>query len=230
MALAGDRVASPKIKIKIMKNLKPFLASLLIIAVGVVTIFVYEPVHKVAGSVSQTGQGCTTSASVVETLANGSLLTVGAPSLSTSTVRYMSAGTGTTTLVCDLYNNNQAPTLADIANLKIQFAGSSTLATLNAETQYSADGIDWYSANRQNGTTTQQITLNPPFSFVLPFASSTPDGSAVNAANSATSSRITWLDTPTRYVRIIFSITTAASNVSRGGAFWAEIVSQKQRP
>ena len=144
----------------------------------------------------------------------------------TTSVRYLTPGTGTTTLTYDAYvptTNSYTPAFA---TLLIQFAGSSTASTLGINIEYSQDGIDWYKSSTLSpfspGTTTNAVNLGATNSYTWTFASSTVGGTGVTAATGATSTRAIMLSTPLRYVRSVVSITGA------GGAVWQQIVPTKE--
>lgn len=157
--------------------------------------------------------------------ANPSLFTTNQTNSATTTVTYLTAGTATTTLTYDanlLYGDSFA---SNGASLLIQFAGSSSASTLNADIQYSQDGIDWYGLSGgtdvDNGIGSTSPSIGNATVVTLTFASSTIDKSA---GITATTSRIVNLDMPTRYVRAIFSLPAGSPR----GAVWAQFVAQKQ--
>lgn len=134
---------------------------------------------------------------------------------------FMTAGTGTTTLSLDLgLGSNQG---ADSAVLNIQFAGSSTSATLNADIQYSQDNTIWY-ASSPAATSSPTQSISSVQTISLPFASSTISRAAVSNANSATTTRSIVVPTPTRYVRALFYLPSGSTN----GTVWAEFVAKRQ--
>lgn len=157
-------------------------------------------------------------------LANPSYFSTGVKTdTETSSVDYLTPGTGTTTLTYDTYVSGQT-TKADSAALLTQFAGSSTAAILGINLEYSQDGIDWYKDNLDLGaTTTQSVSLNTAKSYSWNFASSTVGGGVVTNANGATSTKIFTVKTPTRYIRAIYTITGA------NGAIWATLIPSKER-
>lgn len=150
----------------------------------------------------------------------------------TTSPSYMTPGTSTTTLTFDSHYVNTLGnnTKADSAVLLTQFAGSSTASTLHLEIEYSQDGVDWYRDNLMslNGisTTTQVMNVSPFNSMDWKFASSTVGGKNLTAASGATSTKAIIIPTPTRYVRVVYSLNIVANG---SGAVWAQIVPSKQR-
>jgi hypothetical protein len=150
-----------------------------------------------------------------------------APTVQTATATtspvFLVDGTSTSTLTYDTYTggNNY---LADKAVLAMQFAGSSTSAVLGINLEYSQDGIDWYQNDLNSGaTTTRAINLQPRTSYSWTFASTTIGGILPTTTNTATSTKVLFIDTPLRYVRAVFSISGA------NGAIWGQIIPIKQK-
>src|SRR5215207_7495848 len=82
-------------------------------------------------------------------LANPSSFATGtSTAAATTTLKYMTPGTGTsTTPVYDAYAQTFSggmTSMADRAGLLVQFTSSSSVTVLNANVEYSQDGIDWY--------------------------------------------------------------------------------------
>lgn len=157
--------------------------------------------------------------------ANPSLFTSKTTATATTTVAFLQAGTGTTTLTYDASLQSGDSFASNGAVLLIQFAGSSTLSTLNADIQYSQDGADWYSiaqgSDISSGIGSSSPSLSNPSVITLSFASTTVDKSA---GNTATTTRMANFTMPTRFIRAIFTIPVGALN----GALWAQFVAQKQ--
>lgn len=131
-----------------------------------------------------------------------------ATSAATTTPAYLAIGTATSTLTFDSYAQGQTKA-TDKGVLLVQAVASSTSSVYLFTFQYSQDGIDWYSDNTQPATTTSTVVTAPQvFTFT--------------AAGTATSSRAIPVSFPTRYVRVVTSITGAA------GAVWQQIVPQRQ--
>ena len=129
----------------------------------------------------------------------------------TSTVAFMTPGTGTTTLAFDSYQNGQFFAI-DNATLLTQYVASSTSSILGISIQYSNDGIDWYSDNylAQSASTTSSVNLANPIAYTW------------KAAGTATSSTALKLSVPMRYVRAIYSATGANLSI------WSQIVPSRQ--
>jgi hypothetical protein len=127
----------------------------------------------------------------------------------TTTVAYMTPGTATTT---------------------VTYAGSSTSATLNVNEEYSQNNIDWFQGSQTlvngNSTTTLPDSLTPVPQYQYAFASSTSGLGAVTNANSATTSLAISIPTPSRYIRLIFSLKIGGTN----GAVWALVLPKKENP
>lgn len=142
----------------------------------------------------------------------------------TSTITYMSPGVATTTLTLDTYSSGN-PRLAYNATLLIQFVGTSTASILNTNIQYSQDGIDWYqdggSLTNNFATTTKPFDIGQVNTFNYTFSSTSP---SLGAAISATSTRAVRVNTPTRYVRALFTMPIGSAN----GAIWAQFVPIKE--
>lgn len=139
----------------------------------------------------------------------------------TTTVSYMTPGTGTTTLQYDSYGTGQ-PRATDRAALLVQFTASTSASILGISLEYSQDAVDWYFDNKiPQATTTQAISLQTPTSYSWIFASSTPGGlPGATFANRV--GKVINVDIPTRYVRAVFTNTGAAAGV------YASFVPQKQ--
>lgn len=148
-------------------------------------------------------------------------------STATSSPAFMTPGAATTTLVYDSYNLNGTnqpivndPTSAQSATLAIQFSASSTASVLNIGVERSQDGIDWYQDNLNSlATTSGSDSINVPSTFSWTYASSTIGG-LPNTGNRI--GKLINIPTPTRYTRIIFSLT------GTNGAVWAEFIPQKE--
>ncbi len=149
-------------------------------------------------------------------------------SSATTTVNFMSAGNATTTLTLDTYYPNTigSYTKSTDAILLMQFAGSSTSATLNGTVEYSQDCIDYYSDNYVTASTspTNSLQINNTFSWL--FASTTIGGGKVSAALSATSTKAIRIYTPTRCVRVVLTQPVGSAS----GAIWAQLVPNREKP
>lgn len=145
----------------------------------------------------------------------------------TTSPRYLTPGTGTTTLVFDSYNPATNRYLATKVMGLLQFAASNTASTLGIATEYSADGIDWYQGFMFDpsgiSTTSPVMTLGAPNRLSWQFASTTLNGVAKTNANSATSSAAVIIPSPLRFLRLVVSITGG------NGAFWGQVVPIKEQ-
>jgi len=147
--------------------------------------------------------------------------------VASSTLTYMTAGTATTTVTYDTYEsngttqvNNGNTFVADGATLLLAVSASSTSSVFVTNVEYSVDGIDWYQDNRITYAA-GAIAVATPNSFTYTYASTTPGGGAV-LSNSNRGAKAIRLDTPTRYVRAVISLT------GTNGAVYATIIPRKQ--
>ncbi len=135
----------------------------------------------------------------------------------TTSVAYMTAGNGTTTLPYDSYNvtygTNTGSTYAtNMATLLVQTAASSTSSVFSITLQYSQDNIDWYNDNLSQGATTtavKNVSMANSYTWT--------------AGGTATTSKAILIQTPTRYVRSVIGVTGAS------GAVWQQIVPIKEK-
>lgn len=165
-------------------------------------------------------------------LANPSSFATGtSTAVATTTLSYMTPGTATTTTpVYDAYAQTFSGGLtskADVAGLLVQLTASSTTTVLNANVEYSQDGIDWYrnyviDPNQVATSTGAAFSLVNPFSISWKFASSTLIR-GVTYTNPAQSSAALLIPTPFRYTRVVFSLSGA------NGAVWAQLVPIKEQ-
>lgn len=139
----------------------------------------------------------------------------------TSTLVYITPGAATTTLI---YHSSF--TGSDSAVVLTQLTASSTSSVLNMSVDYAQGGFgidcsatplncDWYSDNLNgslNSTTTPTKSIQVANSYSWTAASTARTGKAIE------------VPTPTRYVRVTYSMTGAA------GGVWAQIVAKKQQP
>lgn len=140
-------------------------------------------------------------------------------STASSTPAYLTVATATTTLTYDTFVNGSTYK-ADSAVLLTQFTASSTASLLTITPEYSQDGIDWYQDNlNTQGTTSPSTSLQVPHTYSWLFASSTIGGQPATPRVS----KAILLTTPTRFIRIIYTIT------GNSGAVWGEIVPNKQQ-
>jgi hypothetical protein len=152
-----------------------------------------------------------------------------------TSLAYMTQGTGTTTLAYDSYGicgtNQSQSTLSGAASAQVNVqitattTGNPNVLNLNARFEESQDCIDWYPVAAPLTTaTTTLLTSNPYNSFNLTISTST-----LSAGGSGTATRIHEsfaIPTPERAVRVVFSDPTG------GGTYglWAQIVPTKQQP
>ncbi len=148
----------------------------------------------------------------------------------TTSLSFMTPGTGTTTLTYDTFAVGGAiisTTKATYAALLTQFTATSTASAVNINIEYSDDGVDWYQdggTSYNYSTTSKPYDLSQAASFRLNYASSTAGLGAI-PASSTPATRLVILNTPLRYLRAIYTIPIGASN----GAVWAQIVPTKER-
>lgn len=143
--------------------------------------------------------------------------------VATSTLSYMTAGTGTTTPVYDAYSSGTQKKI-DLASLFVQATASSTNTKYSIAFEYSQNGVDWYqdgSSNFQLSTTTGATNVSTANSVYFNFASSTLGG-VVSAT--APENKIINVSTPVRFVRAVISLPSGSTN----GAVWAQFVPAQQ--
>lgn len=133
-----------------------------------------------------------------------------ATATATSSVNYIGAGTGTTTLSYDAYAAGQ-PLATESATLFIQSTASSTASVLFIDIEYSQDGTDWYQdlVNISTTSVSQDLTNENRYT--------------IRAEGTTRVSRAFNIKTPTRYVRAVISATASSS------AVWADIIPVRQR-
>lgn len=145
----------------------------------------------------------------------------------TTSVSYMSAGVGTSTITCNLeylasaYGNGSNS--FDSAILGIQMNASSTNTTLAWKYEYSQDNLDWYQDDidlTTSATTTTHVRTYKEHSWL--FASSS---APTSIAKSSRSNKKVELDTPAKWIRVTFYIPAG----STGGALWAQIIGKAER-
>jgi hypothetical protein len=136
---------------------------------------------------------------------------------------YITAGRATTTMTCNLAAGTD--TVPDYADLLAQMTASSTLSTLNINDEYSMDGIDWYQNNlEQRATTTATHFIGGIVNrHSWGFASTTP-GLGVVASNASRDHKILRIETPTKWVRVIFTVPIG----STASYVYAELVGRTQ--
>ncbi len=158
--------------------------------------------------------------------------------VATTTVSWMTPGTGTTTLVVDSYTPG-TPSAVRSGILLVSFVGSSTNSQLKISPEYSqasSNGTnctisqiacDWYQDGgvqvSNYATTTNSVDVGTAHFFSMAFASSTVGGVT---GTSATSTRAFAVDLPTRYVRFVISIVPGTAP----GSVWAQFIPTKEIP
>lgn len=141
----------------------------------------------------------------------------GASGAATSSVTYMTPGTGTTTATCLTQPANA--TGANEAYLSIDRIASSTLSNMRIDIEHSQDGINWY---RDNISDTGTSTLASANSIYAPFASSTlPGGGQVPNPNNRDAMLIK-IRTPLKYVRAVITVPIGAANSAVRAAIYTK--------
>lgn len=163
--------------------------------------------------------------------------------IASTSVKYLTPGTGTTTLVYDTYCQNGSnqtdvgnTSIANSLSLLTQLSASSTNTTLNISVEYSQDNLDWYQDNLIASSTGiglgLQYPLTNPNTYTWAFASSTLNGVGQNnngpTANSTRIGKVIKIFAPARYVRVVYSLGFAAG--ATNAAVWGEILPIKERP
>lgn len=146
----------------------------------------------------------------------------------TTTINYMTPGTGTTTITYDTYlsvqggipnNLSAAATLA----LGIQFHASSSNSILAWRYEYSTDNIDWYSDDAQiagSATTSPTYAVKTFSENYWSFATSTGGTSQSDKGMKLVRN----IPTPTRYIRVVFYVPAGSANA----AVWGEFLPKKE--
>lgn len=147
-----------------------------------------------------------------------------------TSVSYMTIGTGTTTLALSNCLGDGSLSLTDLV-LNIQFNASNTSAVLGYGIEYSNDGIDWYGDNTDNRVSTSTVYASTLGKTALwTFASSSPGGAtppAFGTAASRRSNRTIWVPPYTRYVRVYFFVPNTSSANSIG--VWAQFIGKREQ-
>lgn len=152
----------------------------------------------------------------------------GLSSATTSPV-YMTPGKATSTLTYDSYYVNSLgnTTKTDSGVVLLQVSASSTATTIATDVEYSQDNIDWFQdggvAVPAFSTTTRPVGLALVSDSIFTFASTTAGRAAVGA-NQATTTRAFAINTPTRYIRLVFTMPVGSAN----GTVWAQFVPAKE--
>jgi len=151
-----------------------------------------------------------------------------ATAAATTSLSYITPGTGTTTLTYDTFQvngtnqvNNGNTFVTNSARLNIQLTASSTLTRLCRRVLYSQDNIDYYASVASvvtSATTTVESGLYNETCFTLATTSEPFLGSSTFGSRSVS------LDVPTRYAKVQFYLPPGSGN----GAVYAEIVPVKE--
>lgn len=164
-------------------------------------------------------------------------VTCGGKTAST-TVNYLTPGTGTTTYTVDMgCGGNQG---ADGAVLALQLMGSTSpfanlnyaTTTYNVAIEYSQDGIDWYKDSTDAGiisTTTVSVDASQTNIHVINLGATQMDATILGGTVLATTSpttRIFIVPTPTRYARAV--IWLPQKTFSTNGSVWGEFIAKRQ--
>lgn len=150
-----------------------------------------------------------------------------------STISYMTAGTGTTTNAFDTQGDGGFPT--DSAVLGIILHATSTGTVLNWKYEYADStanvdcsvtplSCDWFQERLSSAviaSTTVMLQSAPVYSWT--FATSSNAGGV--SGITGTSTLMIDVPTPTRYVRVVFFLPVGSQN----GAVWSEWIGKKQR-
>lgn len=176
--------------------------------------------------------------------ANPSQFYVAKSAAATTTLSsYMTPGNATTTAAFDTQGDGGLPT--DSAYLATQFVASSTLTYFRWRYEYADNTTlngavvdctstptqcDWYAGAQVNTyTTTATATTTPygvtatPLETFFNFASTSQGAAQVLSTNNR-SLFVYSVETPMRYVRVVFYLPTGSAN----GAVWTEWVGKKQ--
>ena len=157
----------------------------------------------------------------------------------TTTLSYMTPGTGTTTLVHDSHLVDQSnasrgrnTTALDSLTLLVQLTATTGLPTLNIEIEDSRDGIDYYRRTPSLiASTTDIFTVSNIHKIRAVFASSTASEGATGISATESIMNLSFEIQPRlRFVRALFylSSTTVVSTKEDDGAVWAEFIGTKE--
>ncbi len=136
-----------------------------------------------------------------------------ATSISTSSLSYMTPGTATTTATCNIAKAGLGTDVFDETALVVNFTASSTSSVLGIALEYSNNGIDWHQDNLTlDAAAGASEAIATPNSFSWTYASTTVGGAAVSS-NLNRTAKILRVNTPSQFVRAVFSITGANGGV-----------------
>lgn len=147
----------------------------------------------------------------------------------TTSVSYMTPGTGTTTVLYDSYEvngtnqtNNGNTWVPNSITVLTQIIGSTTASLVNAQVEYSMDKQDWFKLAPIGATSTEIVYINDEaVSFQL---GALGDRDAGLGGVASSTRRAFTLDVPTRYVRLVFTVPIGNVNSS----VWAQIIPKKE--
>lgn len=136
----------------------------------------------------------------------------------TTSVSYMTAGTATSTITVNAYNNGNNTGIGTAA-LLVQYTASSSTSILDHTVEYSMDNIDWF------GEDALPTTFSIGDTTVHHSTTTLTHRWQGDWSNSSTTRKmISYDNIPTRYVRFNFFIPAGATN----GAVWFETVQGKE--
>lgn len=142
----------------------------------------------------------------------------------TSTLSYLTAGTGTTTVSCLV-----GPDGASTARLNVEVNASSTSSQFNFNAEESMDNQDWYPITLPQGaTTTSPFNVSARYTYTAIFASSTIGGTGNTVSlnglgvNGTINRNHYSFDIPVtmRYVRVYSSLPAGSTS----GGVWMQIL------
>lgn len=172
-------------------------------------------------------------------------------STSTTSVAYMTPGTGTTTLTFDTWTTSTSTTIIENnalkgLNLAIQMHASSTRnnptsTLLNWRIEYSSNNIDWYPElfRATTDSASSSIVLRGFREYQMSIASTSASGGGVlgsteeTVTNGVREHKMIEIPVLTRHVRVIFYLGNRM-NTNRGGSeknggVWAEFIPIRER-
>lgn len=150
--------------------------------------------------------------------ANQSYLSAGKKTAAaTTTVTYMTPGTATTTITYDTYDADGDGVMdgtqkTDGALVLLQSIASTSASVQTINVEYSMDNIDWFSLTPAAASSTASQDLDTALAYTL-----------TGNATASTTRRAVFLETPTRYLRVVISATTGNSSI------WGWVLPWKER-
>lgn len=168
-------------------------------------------------------------------------LTTGNGSAATTTLTYMAAGVGTTTLIYDSYTPSGFSPKTDSALVTFIVDATSTITQprVNARVEYALDTgancslspttCDWFpitSATNANASTTSMTGDFSDMQWTISTSTTDQGGSSQYIAAATSTKYLSFnLPTPTRYARIKFYVPATGGNMS----IWAAVQPAKQQ-